>query len=512
MVLSKVLDGLRLPRPLIAVVSAVLLVLFFGGFWTTQHESILSRPGFAPSDSRLSPCASTTELKAHISLPDSFQYGRRIVRSRATKKSTNRKDLERQKGSLMPQFVTLSEEQCSSSDEGVFPYDASKDGREIVLDFFPNVPLEIDQSVLLVGASTSLDRLEQALAQLKQWLGNTKTSLVVNVADSDERQRDMSRVQSLYRTAGIDATLLPNADRPKQGEETDRHGHRHFSVVKQLHSQRKSHHKWFAVVDDDTFFPSLAAVLAELKKYDSSQPYYIGGLTEDWHALSGKYGYMAYGGAGMFLSGPLLDTLVKNFDQCLPKHKGDIQGDMVFRDCIYRHTSPPVQLTALPGLHQVDFRGDASGWYEAGVEPLLSLHHWSSVWWYLYPVHLGSLVSHVCGTQCFLQRYRFADDVVLTNGYSVAQYPDGADNVDFGRVEATFMHDTKDREQWDFSLGKLRPRMSADEKITWRLEHAIEEKDGTVRQFYIRRAGDEAFDSGRVKQKVVGVFEIEWKT
>lgn len=80
----------------------------------------------------------------------------------------------------------------------------------------------------------------------------------------------------------------------------------------------------------------------------------------------------------MFLSGPLLDILVKNYDACFPKHKGDIQGDMVFRDCIYRHTAPAVQLTALPRLHQVDFRSDASRWYEAGVEPLLSLHHWSS--------------------------------------------------------------------------------------------------------------------------------------
>lgn len=54
--------------------------------------------------------------------------------------------------------------------------------------------------------------------------------------------------------------------------------------------------------------------------------------------------------------------------------------------------------------------------------------------------------------------------------------------------------------------------MSADEKITWRLEYAVEETDGTVRQFYIRRARDEPFDSGRVKQKVLAVFELAWKS
>jgi hypothetical protein len=406
----------------------------------------------------------------------------------------------------MPEFVNVNIETCPSVWEDAGSLGQS--GGEIVVDSFPATEYNVDHSTLLLGASTSLGRFEQAIPQLAQWLAGTNASLVVNVADSNGNSGNITRVQELTRTAGIDVTLLPNADRPKPEDKSEeRHGQRHFSVVKQLQLQRKAHHKWFGIIDDDTFFPSLSAVVAALQEYDSEQAYYIGGLSEDWHAVTGIYGYMAYGGAGMFLSAPVLDTLMEHFDECLT----NLEGDMIYRDCVYRHTYPPVQLTVLSGLHQMDFRGDASGWYEAGTDSLLSLHHWNSRWWYLYPVHHGHLVSKVCGEDCFLQRHRFADDVVLTNGYSVAQYPGGLDKVELARVEATFMHDENDAEQWDFSVGRLRPRLKADEKISWRLEYAVEEQDGTVRQFYIHRAGDEVFDSERMKQHVVGVLEVEWE-
>lgn len=502
------LEVRRLATPFVLTTLAVILLLCLEGFWSTRRPSLL--PDLVPitpiSIVHQSRCAAISDLQDHIELPKTFRYGFRKIISRTAETAENREPIARLQDRLMPEFVTLDVDNCATLDDGGASY---RTGDELTVDSPPSTVYDVDHSTILFGASTSLERLEQAIPQLTQWLGGTNASLVVNVADSEGNGLNMTNFQDSARSAGMDLALLPNADRPKPGDKSEeRHGQRHFSIVKLLQDQRKPHHKWFGIIDDDTFFPSLSAVLAALQNYDPDKPYYIGGLTEDRHALTGMYGYMAYGGAGMFISGPLLDAVVEHFDECIT----ELEGDMIYRDCIYRHTYPPVQLTVLPGLHQVDFRGDASGWYEAGPYPLLSLHHWNSRGWHLYPIHYGHLVSKVCGVDCFLQRYRFADDVVLTNGYSVAQYPGGVDNVELERVEATFMHDEKDPEQWEFSVGRLRPRLKADEKISWRLEYALKEEDGTVRQFYIRRAGDEVFDSQRLKQDVVGVFEVEWKT
>ncbi|KAF2215898.1 glycosyltransferase family 31 protein [Cercospora zeae-maydis SCOH1-5] len=211
---------------------------------------------------------------------------------------------------------------------------------------------------------------------------------------------------------------------------------------------------------------------------------------------------MAYGGGGIFFSGPLLDVLHENYDACIKNGYG---GDELYKYCIYTHTSPPVQLTLLPGLHQLDFHMDASGWYEAIQRPLLSLHHYNT--WHLYPVEYGHLVADVCGADCFLQRYQFSDDVVLTNGYSVVKYPAGTDHLDLARVEGTFNHD---EDQFLFSLGALRPKLSAAEKISWRLEHAQKTSSGAVRQFYIRRKCHNVTDHERLKAEVESVLELQW--
>lgn len=64
----------------------------------------------------------------------------------------------------MLQFATLDYEKCSVTND----FSLLQDEDEIIVDFVPDAPLNVDTSVLLVGASTSLKRLEQALPQLRQ--------------------------------------------------------------------------------------------------------------------------------------------------------------------------------------------------------------------------------------------------------------------------------------------------------------------------------------------------------
>ena len=439
-------------------------------------------------------CAELNDLRDELQLPGKIQYAKRIVQTQAVDNFT-RQSITHAEPRLMPAFKTVSfdDAHCRLRDGSM-----ANGGDRITVQYERAKPIDVDTSSIMIGASTSLKRLEVAIPQMARWLANTKASLVVNVHDSDNRT-GMTKVQKMADAAGIDATLLPNDDYvhgPDQG-----HAQKHFSIIKRLHRRKESHHKWFAIIDDDTFFVSLRTLIKALEPYDSAKSWYIGALSEDWTAIK-KYGLMAYGGAGILLSAPLLDVLHDNFDLCM---RSGTEGDKLYSDCIYGHTLPPVQMTQLDGLHQLDVRGDASGWYESGIEPVLSLHHYNS--WHRYPVEYGHLISDLCGS-CFLRRYRFGENVVMTNGYSVVQYPDGIDDNDLDRVEGTF---SNHNDQFSFSLGHLRPKLSAREKISWRLEYAMKAKDGAVRQFYVKRSKQGLSDAERLRSDVESVFEVEWK-
>lgn len=364
----------------------------------------------------------------------------------------------------------------------------------------------VDAASLLFGAATSLERLSKSLPQIAGWISFTGACLVVIVQDSHDSQ-GMIDMQNFATSLDVCLILVPNPI-PKAGVKgTKGHAQRHFAISQALYDNKTPLHKWFVVIDDDTFFPSLQALIDALKPYDPSQPWYIGALSEDWIGMQ-QYGYMAYGGAGMILSAPLIDILHTNYDLCTTDGE---EGDVMYRDCIYKVTSPPVHLTRLDGLHQLDFYGDVAGWYEGGFDPILSLHHYGGSGWHDFPVEYAHRVTQVSGPAAFLQRYQFRDNVVLTNAYSIAQYPGGLQDIDLDRVEATFMHE---EHNFDWSLGALRPPLEEGrEKLSWRLEYAVRTKCRTVRQFYIKRRpgmiedGEEGeSDPGEVSS----VFELVW--
>jgi hypothetical protein len=122
-------------------------------------------------------------------------------------------------------------------------------------------------------------------------------------------------------------------------------------------------------------------------------------------------------------------------------------------------------------------------------------------------VEYGRLVGDVCGDDCFLQRYVLADDGGLTTGYSVVQYPRGVDKTDFNIVKETFMPNEPDI--FDYSLGALRLALSADEKVSWRMECAVRGDKGRVGQFYVKWRDNRTYVQ-RLKSELESVFEVEW--
>ena len=377
----------------------------------------------------------------------------------------------------------------------------------MVLDVpvIPKVP--VDASHVIFGMATLLDRLELSIVDLQRWLANTNAHLVIIAMGPDETDPDPTQtaeMQSKMRGLGLKVTIVNRLGKKDSMPE------RYFSLVKLMYERREPETKWMAVIDDDTFFPSMHSLLEMLDRHDPEERWYLGAMSEEWWAVI-RYGMMGFGGAGVFLSMPLAAVLDAHYDECKAR-SGAGAGDMRIHECIVWHTG--TKLTHVPGLHQIDIHGDRSGIYESGRLPL-SLHHWKEGWWdeqgygTWFPMAAMHLVADICGG-CFLQRWHLGGDMVLSNGYSIAEYPTGAwkeldkegklERPEFTWEDAGIVEGSNNA-GWDHYVGPLRPKLTLEkEKIQYRFLDAVA-VDGGVRQLYIHLGLDGEFDT---------LYELFW--
>ncbi|KFG88006.1 hypothetical protein MANI_014731 [Metarhizium anisopliae] len=350
-----------------------------------------------------------------------------------------------------------------------------------------------DYSEFLFGVASSSERLVQSIPQFRHWLGGTEARLLAVVTDAHFSPRQMKRLAVQYERAGIQFIGTRPAD-PSIGV-----NEQHFVAVRHLLAHADADTQWGVIIDDDTFFPSLYPVAQVLDGLDASVPAYVGGLSENSHAVS-FHGHMAYGGGGIFLSVPLLRLLEPNVDACLAESTIR-EGDGMLRYCVEDKTA--TNFTQVPGLHQLDFGDDLSGFYESGRLPL-SLHHWKT--WHRAPVDKIAKAAVFCGS-CVLQRWRFGPDTVLANGFSIAVYRGGAaEDLRLHRTEDTW---DADPAAWEWSLGPMREKVPDDEKKSYRLLDA-EVVGGNLRQVYVHRAGDAAGASDEAHGPRDEVVELWW--
>ena len=360
-------------------------------------------------------------------------------------------------------------------------------------------PARGDASALMLGMSTTLSRIEDSLPSFSRWLSHRQSPLIVVLNDQQYLRPIASTLERITRQA--EALGIEILFEPYKGQLDDVMGAKNFAIAAAFRKHQRPDTRWFGIVDDDTFFLSLSRMMQTLDSYDSSQPWYLGTLSEDHDRLD-KDGYMAYGGGGIFISHPLMREIYDS-KHCLALERG--AGDVRWRDCIFDITSPTVPLTVLPGLNQMDLWGDASGWWEGPHHhKILTMHHWKS--WYTFPLPEAHLIVDIVGIEGFLQRYT-RGRTVLTNGYSIVEYPRGL--PDLNLVELTMVPDVNlfevpDWKVFHHSLGRTRPALAiGEEKLSWTLERAFKTPNGTVRQFYIRRGHDDPLD--------VDIIEIDWQ-
>ena len=464
-----------------SLAAGALLVQFLISSRPTTSQYRVTHQGSRHKD----PCQQNLGHLRDLDLQFPVKYARRdiIVRPRL---GVQRPSLTSIDTTLFPEVRIVDREQDPISDHCLPP---------LLLDVSPVLKREtLDASNILFGMSTILDRLEDSIPFLERWLAYTDASFFVIVVNSEEDRKPdkkrMARLQSHMRELGMKVTLVP----PLKDE--DDMAHRYFSLVKLLYSKRDKSTQWIGIVDDDTFFPSMHSLINALGHYDPREEQYVGGISEEWWSVV-LYGLMAFGGAGLFLSLPMAALIDSNYKSCR-EQSGSSAGDMRIHECIQWHSH--TKLTPIPDLHQMDMGGDLSGVYESGWRPL-SLHHWKADWWddkrrdRWIPLNVMHLVADVCG-ECFLQRWRFGGDTVLSNGYSIATYPNGISKKELKEPEHTWVGPRKVPDTFNagyvHSLGTIRePLELEEEKIQYMFLDA-EVVDGGVRQYYLHKGiGDD---------------------
>ncbi|KAE8379652.1 hypothetical protein BDV26DRAFT_158390 [Aspergillus bertholletiae] len=454
----------------VIAVATTLLFIFAVFLFYSQHSDI----GTSPAPNAQSPPSLSNSSACHVDLDllrthasnSSVEYARLEISVVRTKNFTGFSD------SLdipVPTYQTvqldtknhtelLPEERCVTS----------------VTIHAPPVVARPDASHMIFGVATSTKRLYNSLDAFAHWAGGTNAHIVAVVDDEGSVTPSEKRAKEL----NIRLTVIQNSD-----ELLDRY----FSLLRTLFERKDELTKWIVLIDDDTFFPSMQNLVQRLATYDPTELQYIGALTEDMSQM--YYGsHMAYGGAGIFLSVPLVQQLNAVFRDCYI-YKG--AGDRMIARCIYRHTT--AKLKWEHGLHQLDLRGDASGFYESGRPLPLSLHHWKS-WFHADMVAL-SQVAAICGEACLLRRWQLSDDWYLINGFSIVKYA-------IPLQESISMEQTWDSSKYtgpdpfEYSLGPLRKK--DENKVSFRMRKAIAETD-RVRQIYVR------------ERETPQVIEVVWK-
>ena len=380
-----------------------------------------------------------------------------------------------------------------------------------------------DASHIIFGAATTLGRLEVSLPFFERWLAHTNARLFVVVTgpfDSAPNPEHMADLESRMHDLGLAVTLVKPLS-PKDG-----FLERYFSLVKILYANREEHTRWLGFIDDDTFVTSMSALVSTLDNYDHTQLRYLGALSEEWWTVI-LYGLIGMGGAGIFLSVPLAEILDANHDECKKNSRMGF-GDHKIYECIQRYTATP--LTSVSGLHQIDIHGDRSGVFESGRQ-ILTLHHWKEGYWdekgegpdgirhgRWFPMDQMSLVTDVCD-RCYLQRWKFGNDTILSNGYSISIYPRGAlkttkkKPLRLEKMEYTWVTpmkvDDSSNKGWDHYLGPLRPPLKLeDEKIPYRFLAGVK-VDGGVRQYYRHLGKDGDMDT---VMELFWIREEAWKS
>lgn len=342
-------------------------------------------------------------------------------------------------------------------------------------------------SPFLVGADTTIEKFDRLLSFMARWLAHTDASVIVRI-HGEVSEDDMACAREEARAAGMRAVLINDPEDPGQVDFTTRN----LRIVDAMRVNRKAYHKWFVIIDDDMFSTSLLDIEKAIEPFDPAFPWYIGPVAGSWPPLKISK-CMAFGGAGIIISLPVLDLLSDHMDEYSNVgHYNDVSS----KECLNDIASPPLLLSHLAGPNQIDTHGNPDRWFKGERKPGLRAQSYED--WHRTSLGYGHLITELCGHDCFLQRYLFQDGSVLINGHSAVNYPRALGNVKVAEMENISEHG-----DYQSSFRKPKSNTYARDRTIWKLEFGIKGENGVIKQFYVQRGlnGEGPAQS---------VLELEW--
>ncbi|KAI1496500.1 hypothetical protein F5X99DRAFT_422059 [Biscogniauxia marginata] len=450
------------------------------------------------------------DLKLKYELQDGFQYLKRYVK--INREPIPRKSITKLAQEFLPntfQTIDLQYPNNYGQEKCIEPL-------QVPVSQSP-YPATANLSDFMFGVSTTFERFSgprtSPVNEWTYWLTDGKGNsnggkLILLLLDATEDQ--ITHATTVLRRAGIDVDVYHSDSSMEMAV-------RYLTLIPTLynHPARRTK-KWLVSCDDDTFFPNVHTLTKKMEAYDSNEMLYIGVLSEDVNNAD-RHGSQAFGGAGVFLSVPLAEQITNHYEGCKTDEKihesnsgWGPQGDILLRKCIYENTE--TRLSILRGLYQLDLYGDPSGFYEAGIQPI-SLHHFKGGGWHSALPWEYTKIAHICGEDCTLQRFRTADNFIISTGFSVVHYPLGI-NFNLAQMERTFAAAPQDK-GWnlDYVFDPQRPSLlKTGRKISWDLQEATLRPDNTVSQIYVRKANDWRWVNlnGEPMSTADGIIELVW--
>ena len=150
-------------------------------------------------------------------------------------------------GQPLPGNITISTERRTFKPKLVAPCEPPIHVR------VPKPPPRANAPHLVIGAATTVPRLEESLEAWAHWGANTRVRIFVLVEPHD----NVSKVERKARKMGFDITIT---------ESSEKYDDRYFSLIRHLYAQRDERTQWAVVIDDDTFFPSMNRLLSRLSR------------------------------------------------------------------------------------------------------------------------------------------------------------------------------------------------------------------------------------------------------
>ncbi|KAM3502156.1 hypothetical protein MY10362_005053 [Beauveria mimosiformis] len=367
-------------------------------------------------------------------------------------------------------------------------------------------PGMLDASGYLFGVSTTHERLmENDRAMLRNWQrwltdgkqGSNGAHVVIMLDRANEEQ--IQQVEAALAKLGIPSMVYNIGDQLSAATT-------YAQLAGELHSYGVAlsavgiHKRWFVLIEDTIFFPSLSYLDEKLGAYDAQGSVYIGvpSEREDWTARDGKLS--TSGGGVVILS---RDGLVHYLSLSCAEKDASSGGRLVARQwtsilhgCMMTRGELPMHV--IPGLYTPSADDPTSSLrdgsddddLEAGVRPLALRNHRGHARG--ADISRAYLVADVCGEACFAQRFLFRDGWVLVNGVSISRYQHtptvqsaAADNRTERRALAAQLQ-LQEADRGDATGGRLLLAGGGTRKV-WRLLDSFVDDDGAVWQAYLKR-------------------------